>query len=355
MEDIEIYNMAGQILSDITQDLNEGIYSKLKGSLSLAWSEEPNFNAWAEAKSNIGCPPQHKIGLNYELVRQVYRDVESFCEFSYFELGKEETQQFFAHLNPEPPLPEMFTKKQCCINMFIGAITFVYFHELAHLMQEHGYIRRKFGGIDDKINEFNLNAQSPLTGKAAAISHVTELAADFNAVSRCIYELLRQFDGEKDELKGAIYLFVCGLSCIFHKFNNDTSLFSPKEPIGSHPNPLSRMEVNLPHIYELLDLIAEISEHGLSRIELVHLCHRASDSSALFEMWHRDPKEVRQTSPFLKGVLNKPEDKDYFRVIVSTWDEIESSIIEVEHLGHEFDRLSFSNTLRDYLGFIKKS
>lgn len=37
MEDIEIYQLASQVLSDITRDLNGGIYARLGGELSIKW------------------------------------------------------------------------------------------------------------------------------------------------------------------------------------------------------------------------------------------------------------------------------------------------------------------------------
>lgn len=350
MEDARIYEIAIDVLTDITKDLNEITYSDLNGTLTLVWSAQQSFNAWARSEANIGLPPKHKISLNYELVRQIYRDVESFCEFSEAELGCEGAQKFFLGLDPEPTLPEGYTKEQCCLNMFLGALTFVYFHEHAHLMQEHGYIRNKFNeSTGTTINEFNVNSQAPITGREAALSHVTELAADYHAVTQCISEIVRQFDGEKLKFRGAIYIFVCGLSCIFHKFNNDLSNVSIEEPVGSHPHPTNRMEVNLPHIFELLDQLDGHIKPKFSRKELVHLCHTASISSALFEMRRRAPGKTIEGNLFLKGALNKPEEINYLRKIVSTWDEIEPSISEVTHTKHPFFLLGFSDEFRKHL------
>lgn len=37
MEDIEIYQLAGEVLGTITHELSDGIYAKLGGELSINW------------------------------------------------------------------------------------------------------------------------------------------------------------------------------------------------------------------------------------------------------------------------------------------------------------------------------
>ena len=81
LTDLEIYEFAQNVLSRITEKLSETYYKNLNGSLTLGWSEEPQFNAWAESHTIPGQAPNHKIILNYELVRQLYRDAEGFCAY----------------------------------------------------------------------------------------------------------------------------------------------------------------------------------------------------------------------------------------------------------------------------------
>jgi hypothetical protein len=109
------------------------------------------------------------------------------------------------------------------------------------------------------------------------------------------------------------------------------------------------MEINIPHIFELLDHVCEHFGHDFTRKELVNLCSTAHISSTLFELLKQDPQQVNKVSLFLYGIQNKPEEHDYFRVIVRTWDEIEKIIEQVAYLDHKFNRLAFSKTLRKAL------
>lgn len=81
MEDAEIYELASAILSRITNDTNDTIYAPLGGKLSISWSEKEIYGAYASSLSQSDKPPQHSITIYYEFVRQVWRDIENFCEF----------------------------------------------------------------------------------------------------------------------------------------------------------------------------------------------------------------------------------------------------------------------------------
>ena len=350
MEDIRIYEISAKVLNEITSDLNESIYAPINGTLVLKWSEAPTFNAYASSKSSIKKPPNHEICIHYELVRQLYRDIESFCEYYSQEHTTNWWTNFFKDLDNAPPLFEFFEVEQCCFNMFVGALTFVYFHELGHLVQQHGYIRHKKGGSKDfLINEYQVMGQTILRGKPSSVSHVTELCADGYATTRCLFELMRQFDDNKEELRVALFLFVCGLSCIFHKFSNEEGYAPIDAPIGSHPNPLIRMELNLPRIYELMDLVSKPSGHLMSRRELVHLCSRASNSSSLYQLAKKGFSNESSNDPFIRGLLNRSEDRNYLLHIVNTWDDIKSLLREVTIEGHELYYLSFTDEFREFI------
>lgn len=81
VEDIEIYQLAGKILGDITHDLNIGIYAQLGGELSIKWREGNVYGAFASSPGESDKPPKHSITVYYEFVRQVWRDAEGFCKF----------------------------------------------------------------------------------------------------------------------------------------------------------------------------------------------------------------------------------------------------------------------------------
>lgn len=81
MEYIAVYELASQVLADITRDLNESTYSRLGGELKFTWSTKKVFGAFASSLSEVDKPPKHLITMYYELVRQVWRDAEDLCEF----------------------------------------------------------------------------------------------------------------------------------------------------------------------------------------------------------------------------------------------------------------------------------
>jgi hypothetical protein len=63
-------------------------------------------------------------------------------------------------------------------------------------------------------------------------------------------------DYDPATLVDSIYLFVCGLSCILYRFHGLRNLTLSSLPKGTHPHPIIRMEIHVPHIFEFLDLEA---------------------------------------------------------------------------------------------------
>ncbi len=297
------------------------------------------FGAYAESNAAITEPPKHIICLQYELVRQIYRDAEACCDFAENKVEQERLRQLLVSLTEAPALPTCFSKDASVRNMFIAALTWVYFHELRHLIQEHGYIRKVFGGCPEAnltIHECDVSGSVTLVGKPSAVSHTTEFSADFEAVNFCIMELIRHFTNKEyvgndltgEEFIGAMYLFVCRLSCVFYRFNGGKSLAPEREPSGSHPNPILRMELNLPHIIEILDMVAvrKLTGHNLDRKGLVNLYTQAAFSGAFFWLFRHGKEPVEPYHFLLNGLFNNSEARNYMRIIVKTWDEIESTI-----------------------------
>lgn len=174
MTDIEIYELAASVTGSITNDLSEGPYKRFGGSLSMGWSDVPRFNARAESSSNVTDVPQHKIVIHYELARQLYRDAELYLDFVE-RYQDERLLPLFSGLEFASELPKVFARHDAVRNLFIGSLTWVYFHELAHLWQEHGYIRRRFGELRDaetQIDECEAEGVTRLEGKNATLSHV---------------------------------------------------------------------------------------------------------------------------------------------------------------------------------------
>lgn len=132
MKSIDINLFASDVTRDITSDLQDGFYRKINGSLSVLWTVD-ELNAWAESTYATDRTPHHRISISYELAQQLYRSSEQYHEFM---LANEDSDIFkaaFQGFNPTPKLPEFDPAEGSIKNMFLGGLTWVYFHELGHL------------------------------------------------------------------------------------------------------------------------------------------------------------------------------------------------------------------------------
>lgn len=349
MEDFEIVQFAESIIKTITKDLNESLYSEPNSSLSVSWKRSDSFNASAMSKSKITEPPVHIIEINYGLVISLYRDIDEYC--SYIESGfdQETFDVLFETYSDKSLLPTDLTPENYRKNMFIGALTWVYFHELAHLNQAHIYILNQLLSTSKyiKYTEFDIYNSKNLTGREANIRHVLELAADFEAIQTCISELVRHFEG--NELKESIGVLVSGISCAIYKTHNLDILDLSSEIIGSHPPPIVRLEKILSQIWETLDLLEQhkIIDIDLNRKELVHKCDINACTAGFF--WfrkkHIHPDKLKH---FLHcGTINRTGDKEYLKTIINTWDEVQPAISKNRINSENLRMLNFSEEYRD--------
>lgn len=360
LTETEVYQLADNVVNSICSDLNNTIYKKLGGKLSIVWNTEERFNASAKILNEASDPPNHRITLYYFLVKELYRDTVNYHEFAENIHYQPSILAFLNSISEMPMLPEIFIKKDSINNMFMASLTFVLFHELGHLMQQHGRIRASLSGqsIDDSIiNECNATDSIPLMGKQAAISHTTELSADSSAITRCILEIMRQFSSKEligSGDKGTLFLataqlFVIGVSNLFYRFRGINSEKLEAIPSGTHPQPLTRLEINLPHIYEMLSFpeIEEIMEHKLDRKGIVELVSRAAYSVPFFWIVRSENRPNNLPENYLfKGILQSEDLKQYMDCIIRTWDEIEPMIDSLNLDEMPFTKLSFTDELR---------
>ncbi|BEP42978.1 hypothetical protein [Variovorax sp. V15] len=366
MEDIEIYELASQIIGVITRDLNESTYAKLGGELTVTWHEKEKFGAFASILNGAGEPPKHCITIHYELVRQVWRDAEELCIFLRSIPNDSGVDKLYDFYGDRTKLPKCFNDEELVKNIFIATITWVYFHEVGHLMQEHGVIRAEFArGRGDAaqttdVHDFEASHNERLVGREALVSHVTELAADFEAMHFYVFELLRHVtdpdfvDDEKrtEVLSGLIYLMVCGLSLLFFRFNGSQPILPTAVIEGSHPNPLVRLEINVPQIFESLDMIGKFLDHGLDRKQLVMLCAKAAFSATLYWSMTKTEKRKFDNRFMLKGLLTNPVVLQYLQPVVVCWDEMLPRVKELRRFGSPLGLMTFSDSFRTRIASV---
>lgn len=360
MEDIEIYELASRVIGDITRELNEDTYAKLGGELTITWREEKKFGAFASTLSEADKPPKHRVTMHYELVRQVWRDAEDLCKFLRGIPKDSDVDKLYDFYGDRIKLPKCFHDEDLVKNMFVAAITWVYFHEIGHLMQEHGVIRAEFAeGCGDAVqttdvHDFEASHEKRLVGREALVSHVTELAADFEAMHFYVFELLRHVvdpdfvDDQKrtEVLSGLIYLMVCGLSLLFFRFNGNQPILPTAVIEGSHPNPLVRLEINVPQIFESLDMLRKVVDHGLNRKQLVLLCAKAALSATLYWSMTKTEKHEFDDRFLLKGLLTNPVVLQYLQPIVVCWDEMLPRVKEIRRFGSPLGLMTFTDSFR---------
>lgn len=368
MEDIEIYELASQVLGDITRDLNDGIYTRLDGELTFSWCTKKEFGAFASSLSEVGKPPKHRINMHYELVRQVWRDAEDLCKFLRNIPEDSDVDKLYDFYGDRIKLPKCFNSQDLVNNMFVAAITWVYFHEIGHLMQEHGVIRAEFANgygaaaQTTDVHDFEASDDKRLVGREALVSHVTELAADSEATHFYVIELLRHVtdpdfvdDKERTEvLSGLIYLMVCGIALLFFRFNGNQPILPTAIIEGSHPNPLTRLEFNVPQIFEFLDMIGEfeVVNHGLDRKQLVFLCAKATLSATLYWSMTKTEKHEFDDRFLPKGLLTNSVVLQYFQPIVRCWDEVLPRVKEIRRFGSPLSLMTFTDSFRSRIADV---
>ncbi len=142
----EIIDLTCQVFSTIVDDLNDGLYKDINGEISVSWSTKEVFYAWAAVDIADENTPKHYVGLTYETAVLLYRDVESY--FKYIESGidNDKFDIIFQDFDYPEVLSSESSLEDCKKNMFISGITWLFFHELGHLVQEHGKVRQEYGG-----------------------------------------------------------------------------------------------------------------------------------------------------------------------------------------------------------------
>ncbi len=357
MTNIEINELSADVITSIAEDLRVAYYNKVEGTLTVEWGVTKEVNACANSNSSPDSPPNHKITINYELLRAIHSDIEDYCNYIEYDADSKLFAELYRKdMQPKDLLTNSFSKEEYQNNIFLAAITWVFFHELGHLKQEHGYIRGMFTESEITIiNECNIDNKKPLKGKQSAVSHITEIAADFEAINFCNLELMRHFKGK--DLLPAIFLFTTGVALAIYRFYDKEILMECDVPKGTHPNPVARLEIMLPQIWEFFSIpgIEKELEIKLTREELVHTCNTAASSAGFLWMKKKElPLDSNSLSNLVQGMYQRTKLNTYMKTLIETWDEIMPSIKLIrskrEIITNEFGLLYFTDESRSLYG-----
>lgn len=349
MEDSEIIELACDVFSKITDDLNAGVYTELGGNLSVRWSEDKCFYAWAAVGSTVKEPPEHYIGLTYDTVLLLYRDIEIYCKYVEHGIDKNILNSLLQDFSYPQDLYLEDSVENCHKNMFISALTWIFFHELGHLVQEHGHIRDMYNcNKNNRIVDCSVVDNDDyvhLTGKPAAVSHVTEMAADFFSTVFCLRALLRHF--RKHQLTNEIIRFTPSVALVLYRFQGVSSYIQTETPEGTHPQALIRLEQVMPLIYEFYSnfQLLERNENNLNRLDLINITSWSSFSVGLFWMRKNKQAEISENY-FLSGSFQRPGMVHYHQEMIDIWDEVKPEIDKVKRFDDPFSELQFSDQYR---------
>ena len=354
MEKQQIIELSAVIMEEIAQRLNNTWYQKLQGRIQIRWTNKPAYNAWALSNSAVNEPPDHTIVLTHNLALTIYEDAMHYCRIAQSELIKPHFKPIFGKTfkGEETTLPIEFDVEDCQHIMFVAAFTWVIFHELGHLTQEHGVIRRRFAEIKThqlEIADCEIFGEHTLDQSAIGCFHATELAADFEAIDWCILDLMTTFSEE--QYIPSVYMLVCGISCVTHRFYDGQPLDSEGKLFGTHPNPILRMEFILPHIVELLDsdIVREKTNHQTDRTALSDLLSKAAYSSVFY--WNIRFQSDAETAANLlvKGMVEKSEVQLHLREIIRVWDTLSPVVKKVRRFGPPLSIMDFTDEIRNKL------
>jgi hypothetical protein len=352
LEDSEIIDLATDVLSKVTSLLNKGFYSELGGELTSLWSMKNYFYACASVGSKVDEPPKHFITLSYETAVLLYRDIEAYSQ--YIETGIDNAlfDQIFKDFEYPKTLLIHSDKELSRKQMFISGITWIFYHELGHLIQEHGYIRTHYNChastdiVDCASND--IENDSVLSGKPSAVSHVTEMAADYYATVSCLLALLMHFEG--DELEAETRSFTSALALVLYRFHGINPYERTETPKGTHPQPLFRLEQTMPLLFELYSMIdlANEKKFTLNRLDLVNITSWSSFTAGIFWL-RKGTQKVIPEDFMISGSLQRPGMVEYHRAMVDIWDEIKPEIDRIKRHGNPYAELQFSDQYRNTL------
>lgn len=346
----ELESFTSDKLNQLTKDLNALHYTNDGDRLTWGFSPATEINAWADSFTTRDQPAYHSVTLTQQLVLSIHRDIEDYL--CYLESHQDDALfcRVFDGVDHLSSMLNGFTREQCFKNIYLAAIVWIYYHELGHLSQEHGLIRKKYVSENtSKIAECFAHSREPLTGKAAAIFHTTEIAADFYSVVCCCRDLTQ---ADSPEIVPVIlhHLF-CGITLAIHRFHGDQGFIPQPVPEGKHPKPLVRLELMYPLVAEVLSSGLYESRHpDFDKKNILEITSQSAFTVALFWLKKKSLADQRNADYFLQSILFKPGVIDYLKIIIDTWDEIEDEILSLKRFGDFPFILTFSDQLRERAG-----
>lgn len=289
-----IKDMAQTIISDLVKWSNDEIFSKLGGAVDCVFpiSEEVNARAFIDPDD----PYNPRIEIYMGMVREIYRDSFVFPLMAdkianssdYTDHLKEKfsnTESFFDGGVPSIPesqhtdiyksikakirkegihheIPE--NALACRFLMFELMLTWVFFHELSHLIQRHYLLRSRPVTAEALEAESYEITKVECVGEECVEFQAREVLADVEGGELTVRYLLRKNMFHFP----SIYLLLCAQYCMFNRFymgyESNLDFVSAK-----HPHPVVRNELSSTFLTQYFAFLMTKKQDAINRDETV--------------------------------------------------------------------------------------
>lgn len=317
---VEIRQRATQVLESCLKRMQAIGYEH--HTLSYSFCPDPSVNAGACASSHQ--PVVHKILLNDGLLEKLDH-VSAECA-SYTATRTEGSvsgivKQVFSK----------YVRRDTRQLIFVFCLSFVFFHEVGHLNQQHRRLRdSRTSGFDNEDFTEAFNWSDIPIGEEALFRQVLELAADHEGICRSL-DLVLAWSGPPDKRthhpEYLLWIAMLSLTLVFHVFQGTRAPLTPLPARGIHPQPSARM---IFLIRATLDNVRRRAVH-FNAMDDAKLEHTVEDGIiAASQFWHGwFDKLPRDRVPQLHRHLQEP---DFFQQwdeeITRVWNEVAPQLNE---------------------------
>ncbi|MDZ5614609.1 hypothetical protein U2261_08345 [Achromobacter xylosoxidans] len=276
----------------ITNALNEFSIPQYNNgkNIEFHWRATTSFQASASIRNQ----DTHEIKLSYGVPISIYKD--AYLVSHLLKKGAPFDSKICAQLPAltdthqiDSYLSDNNNNGSIRSLLFTNPLLWVFFHEQAHLFQNHGelYLRETLRSRSDYewIEIFD-KTHTPLTGEEAWTRHCFEFSADYEATHSLIYYEIEK-KGKISFL--SIWTILFSLSRLFFRFHEDTPKSPLSEAVGSHPVPYIRMYLASICVLDFLDR-PEVFKHidwASNRDDLRRIMDHAILSAQTYTAWAR--------------------------------------------------------------------
>lgn len=328
-------------------------------NLQFHWLPQRRFEAYASIDPRQ--PDEHIISFTEWLPRAIVRDSVSLATLCEAHFTHAHYDVLFSHeiydygQGRENVLPPGIDRENAADQMFRLTLAWLYLHEQAHHFQGHllleGAGARRMLREDNKLSISESQAYGQvrnLSPEEAAISHVTELAADAEATGMALQLIMVANDGLFS--RASLWLLIAGLMCLFQRFHGSSDDAEPGEmPVGSHPRPAFRMRMALEQVMWFA-MHPRVREHApwITGPDVVQkLVDHASTTASIFWTIRSLESRIGRLPPFYRQALAvDPIPEAHSRMLLDAWLGIRDHV-EAHYFGW-YDQLPFDpKTLKE--------